>query len=249
MEKSMSLTDAKIAVCNRALGYIGEHWIDANNTSSKPYEMCDRYYDDAIKEVLVEHAWNEAKTRSIVVQEADEPLFGYTYAFALPTDCLRVLRIGNGSMDTQDWEVEGGKILTLSAQRPLDYVVGQTYQAGQYITYSDYTYSVHTSFTASSWETDSAEYCTSTGGDYAVLQIEYIKNLTDTSMWSPKLLDAVCQRLAIKVAVGLSNNPRARYDLLEEFEKITMRKARSIDAQQGRVKSFLKSAWIRARGL
>lgn len=243
----MALTSSEITICNLALGLIGEYEVSASQPNTKQYQLCERFYDDVVRETIVEHNWNECKKRAILVEYATAPTFGYTYKFALPSDCLKVIRIGNGNNDWDMWEVESGYILTNYANSPLAYTVGDVYVAGQYITYSDITYLVSTGFTATDWTTDSAAYLTSQSGDYSVLYIEYLYENTDTSTWSPKLKDAITQRLAIKVSVPISNNPKAKTDLLNEFEGITIRKARSIDAAQGRVRPFFKSKWWASR--
>lgn len=241
----MALTSDEITICNLAMGYIGEY--EVSSSSDDQYILCERYYDDAVKEVLCEHPWNEAKKRAYLIQSSTDPLFGYDYRFAVPSDCLRVVRLGDGDNDWDFWEIENGYILTDVADTPQSYTVGDDYIAGQYLTYSDVTYSIDTSFTASVWATDLAAYLTSQTGDYTVLKIEYIYNLTTISLWSPKLKDAIAQKLAVKVATGITNDPKSKIDLINEYENLTMRKARSVDAQQGRVRPIFKSRWWNTR--
>lgn len=243
----MALTDAQIAICNIAMGYIGEYQVESSKTTTKQYVYCDRYYSDAVKETLAEHTWNEAKKRAYAVEESGGPVFGFTYKFQLPSDSLRIIRLGDGDNDWSFWEIEGDYILTDRAQSGRSYSVGDDYVAGQYISYEDVTYSVDTSFTAVDWTTDSAAYLTSTGDDLKVLKIEYIYELTDTTKWSPNLKEAIAKRLAIKTATGITNDPKTKIDLMNEFENITMRKARSIDAMQGRLRPYFKSSWWASR--
>jgi hypothetical protein len=242
----MALTTDEITISNLAMGYIGEYAVEAAKTSEKQYILCDRYYDSAVEEVLCEHPWNEAKKRTILMQDTTAPLFGYSYRFAVPSDYLKVLRIGDGDGDLEMWEVENGYILTDRVQSPLAYSTDSTYVAGQYITYSDVTYLVDTGFEASDWATDSAAYLTSQGGDYNILLVEYIWNNTTISTWSPKLEDAIAQRLAIKVATGITNDPKTKTNLLNEFESLTMPKARSVDGKEGRMRSIFRSQWWRS---
>ena len=243
----MALTSDEITICNEALGYIGEYQVTATKTTEKQYILCDRYYDAAVEETLAEHPWNEAKTRTVIMQDTTAPLFGYSYRFALPSDCLSVLRIADGSSDWDMWEVENGYILTDLAQSALSYNIGTTYVAGQYISYSSVTYLVDTGFTAADWTTDAAAYLTSQSGDYKVLEVEYIYNLTTISSWSAHLRKAIAQNLATKVVVGITNDPKSKADLINEFEGLTMRKARSVDGKQGRIRPIFKSKFWRSR--
>ena len=183
-----------------------------------------------------------------LVQNSTDPIFGFSYRFALPSDNLRVLRLGDGANDWGFWEVENGYILTNYSQSARTYESGQDYIAGQYISEDDVTYSVDTSFTATgTFATDAAAYMTTTGGDYRILKVEYVYNLTTISSWSPKLRDAITQKLAIKVATGLTNDPKTKANLLNEYESLTMRKARSVDAMQGRMHPYFKSRWWSTR--
>jgi hypothetical protein len=246
----MTLTAEEIIICNLALGEVGEASITSGMPSNaKQYELCERYYDEVRKEVLSEHVWNEAKTRTILVQEATAPLFGYDYQFAIPDDFVRAVRLGDGDNDWDHWEVENGYLLTNLAQSPIAWAVDIDFVAGQYCTLSDVTYlcnTSHTSAAATSPATDTTTW-TTTGGDYSILELEYIYDLTDTSKWSPKLKGCIAQKLAQKVVVGLTNNPKAKADLINEYENLTLRKARSADAQQGRIRPIFKSFWWNSR--
>lgn len=246
----MTLTAEEIVISNLALGLIGEYKITSGMSSSAvQYEACERFYDDAIKETLEEHAWNEAKKRTILVQEASGPVFGYDYQFELPSDFVRVIRLGDGDNDWDHWEIENGYILTDRTQDPIVWTAGIDFIAGQYCTLNSVTYlcnTTHTSATATSPATDTTTW-TSQGGDYKILELEYIYNLTDTAKWTPKLKNAVAQNLAVKVAPIITNNPKARFDLKNEYENLTLRKARSIDGQQGRIRPIFKSKWWNSR--
>lgn len=242
----MALSNEQIEVCNIALSYLGEYRITASRTTEKQYVACDLHYIDAVKETLVEHNWNEAKTRCYLVEYSVAPVFGYTYKFALPDDFLALVRIGDGANDWNHWEIEGDYLLTNEAQSPLTYTVGEKYTAGQYLTYSDVTYYIERGFTATAWATD-VGYLGTTGGDYSVLKLEYIKYLTKPSSWSPNLKDCIAQRLAVKVATSLTNDSKLKTDIQSEFENLSIRKARSIDARQGKVRPFFKSHWWNTR--
>jgi hypothetical protein len=243
----MALTNEEIVICNLALGMVGEYQISSSATSTKQYELCERYYDEVVKDVLSDHTWNEAKKRAFLLEDATAPVFGFSYRFPLPTDCIKVIRLGDGENDLDFWEVEDGYILSNIAQSPSSYTIGDKYAAGQYITYNSITYSVDTGFTASDWTTDSAAYLTSKTDDYAVLKIEYIYNLTDTTKWSVRLKNAIAENLAAKISVGITNDPKTKFDLMNQYESLTIRKARSADAQQGRIRPIFKSSWWRSR--
>jgi hypothetical protein len=240
----MALTDEQI-LYNEALGIIGENEItEGTSTTEKNHALCIRFYERARDEVLAMHPWNEAITQSVVLEQTTMPLFDYSYKYALPSDCLRVLSIGS---DTEDWQVQGSYIVTDFRKMPPEYNVGEYYEAGQYLSYSDVTYLVDTAFTASDWATDLAAYLTSQSDDYGYINLTYVKQLTDIDSFSARLRNAIAYKLAIKIVIPITQDRKAKVDLVNEFERIVMPQARGIDGMQGRLKPIYDSKWIRSR--
>lgn len=241
----MALT-TKEQFYNKALDIISEYEVTEGRTTEKQYKLCARNFDDARKETLAMHPWNEAKTRTIVMQESTGPVFGYDYKYAKPTDCLRIVTI---NAEPEGWEEETGYILTDYIQSPLNYDANSVdYVAGQYISYNDVTYLVDTSFTSSAWSTDSS-YVTSQGDDYGVIYLEYIYDLETITSWSPLLKNAIAYQLAIKVLPAITNDPsgKTKEALLTELHRLVLPTARSVDGQQGTLRPYFKSQWLRAR--
>lgn len=111
------------------------------------------------------------------------------------------------------------------------------------------SYSVPTTYTSGATVlTDiNSSNLTAVGSVARIIFIEYIYQLTDTTKYSASLKDAISQQLAIKIVTGLHNDPKAKVDLINEFERLTMPKARSVDAMQGKPKPIFSSEWIRSR--
>jgi len=86
------------------------------------------------------------------------------------------------------------------------------------------------------------------GSEERVVFVEYIYQLTDTSSWSANLTEAISTQLAIKIEPGITGDPKANAQLINEFEQLTMSKARSTDGAEGKPKPIFSSQWIRARG-
>jgi hypothetical protein len=55
------------------------------------------------------HAWNFAIKRAVLAPDETAPAFGYSWAFTLPPDYLRYVKVKGG---LHDWKIEGGKLLT-----------------------------------------------------------------------------------------------------------------------------------------
>jgi hypothetical protein len=244
----MALTDAQI-LQNTALALIGEYEITESDTESKQYVLCERFYEKARDEVLVSHLWNEAIIDSMVLESDDSPIFGYTYKYAKPEDCLRVISIGT---EEYSWEVKGNYILTDFYSAPKDWVAGETFVAGQYCTLSDITYYCNISNTAETANSPATDVFTWTSaeGDYGVINLTYVKRLTTVSEFSPRLYQAISYKLAIMVVTSITGNMNNKVQLLNEYENLVMPQARGVDAAQGRPKKIMNTNnWIRARGL
>ena len=78
--------------------------------------MCNQRYEPIRNRVFRSHNWNCLIKRVQLAQDSTGPVVEYTYGYTLPTDCLRVMKIHNGSTDSiasdLDYKVEGRKIVT-----------------------------------------------------------------------------------------------------------------------------------------
>ena len=83
--------------------------------------------------------------------------------------------------------------------------------------------------------------------DHRIVFVTYVTQLTDTTKWSPKLTQSVAMKLAIKIITPLTNDLKGKVDLINEFERLTMPKARSIDGAQGTPRPIFSSEWLRSR--
>ncbi len=88
---------------------------------------------------------------------------------------------------------------------------------------------------------------TPAGAGARIVFVTYVQQLTDTTKYSSKLRQAIVMKLAIKIIVGLQNDPKGKADLINEFRQLTIRDARSNDAMQGKPKPIFSSSWVRSR--
>jgi len=68
-------------------------------------------YDDCLEDVLRAHPWNFAITRTSLAVLASTPAFEYDYEFQLPSGCLRVIEVSDGSSPITAYKIEGRKLL------------------------------------------------------------------------------------------------------------------------------------------
>ena len=105
-----------VDICNSALNLLGASTISALTEDSKNARLCNQRFEPVRNRVFRSHNWNCLITRVQLAQDTTGPVVEYTYGYTLPTDCLRVLKIHNGTTDSiesnLDYKVEGRKIVT-----------------------------------------------------------------------------------------------------------------------------------------
>lgn len=121
-----------VEICNIALAMLEEQRITSLTESSEQGRYCNVHYEDARDFVLRLHPWNFATRRAGLARQAETPAFGYSYAFALPTDpyCLRVISV-NDPADPPDWKIEGRDLLIDESAVNLVYI-GRIIDVNQY---------------------------------------------------------------------------------------------------------------------
>lgn len=103
------MAQSVVDICNSALQRVGATTILSISDNSPEARACSVAYDSNRRDELRKQKWNFAKKRIVLAPDATAPAFDYTYAFSLPSDCLRVIRPATSNLD---WQVEGRKILT-----------------------------------------------------------------------------------------------------------------------------------------
>lgn len=101
---------SETTVCNMALAEFGGGRIAAIGVGALG-RNCKTVYEAHRNEVLEAYPWRCAKGRAILSRSSVDPLFGYSYAYNLPNDCLKPLRLENPLIE---YVVEEGKLLTNS---------------------------------------------------------------------------------------------------------------------------------------
>lgn len=77
--------------------------------------------------------------------------------------------------------------------------------------------------------------------------IVYIKRITDTNEFDALLVDVLVLKLAIKLSMPLTSDPRIQKGLIDELEGISLPEARSIDGQESSIRGFETDTLIQSR--
>lgn len=118
---------SKISICNIALTMLGQsRSILSLDEDSKAARTFSALWDSTLEEVLRGHPWNFATKRIVCPALLTAPAFGYDFTYQLPSDCVRVLLVGEGDSDTVDYEIEGRTIVTDEAPCKLKYTARVT---------------------------------------------------------------------------------------------------------------------------
>lgn len=107
-----SKSETKIA--NLALKGIGAARINSLTEETEQARVISEMFAQVRDEVLRSHPWNFAVDRVALSVLASTPVFGFTYQFQLPTNCLRVLGAyasDGDAFDKDDYRIEGRKLL------------------------------------------------------------------------------------------------------------------------------------------
>jgi hypothetical protein len=85
-------------ICNLALTHIGNDTItDINDTADPNARICKLKYEVIRDLVLEEHPWNFAKRVKLGVAIAGVTIPGWTYFYAIPSECVYIRNIYNAS--------------------------------------------------------------------------------------------------------------------------------------------------------
>ena len=112
-----------VDICNGALNQLGATTILSLTEDSKNARLCNSRYTQIRDALFRTHPWNCLQKRIELAADTTAPAWGFTNAFTLPADCLRLLRILDYD---SNYKVEGRKILSNSSGMKILYVARVT---------------------------------------------------------------------------------------------------------------------------
>lgn len=114
-----------ISICSNALLQLGKAPIASFNEPGDLARLCSNLYGSERDSILRENDWNCAIKRDVLAPMATTPAFGFSAQFALPSDYLRMISIGDwkvGMPACNRFKVEGRRILASGTALPIVYV-------------------------------------------------------------------------------------------------------------------------------
>ena len=82
---------SKLDICNLALNYLGFSALTTLDDSTRQGTSCLAMWGIIVDEVMASEPWNFATARETLQQLSVAPLYGYAYAYQLPSDLIRLL--------------------------------------------------------------------------------------------------------------------------------------------------------------
>lgn len=122
-----------IQIANRALTKLGAARIISLGDDNKQSRAVLSCFDDLRDDELRSHRWSFAMKRTSLAADSEAPAFGFTYAYTLPADFLRLDLVNDEfpavvmdnyiGVETNDYTIEGKKILAnMAAPLKLRYI-------------------------------------------------------------------------------------------------------------------------------
>ena len=131
-----------VDIANNALSILGASVISSLTEDTKNARICSQRFSNVRNRVFRAHPWNCLIKRVQLAQNTTAPVIEFTYAYALPADFLRVLKIHNGTTDSvaseMPYKIEGANLITDEATVYLIYVSKDTDSTN----YDSYLYEV-----------------------------------------------------------------------------------------------------------
>ena len=108
-----------VDICNGALNQLGATTILSLTEDSKNARLCNSRFTQVRARVFRSHPWNCLQKRVELAADTTAPAWGFSYAYTLPADCLRLLRILDYD---SNYKVEGRKILSNTSSMKILYI-------------------------------------------------------------------------------------------------------------------------------
>jgi hypothetical protein len=108
-----------VDICNGALNQLGATTILSLTEDSKNARLCNSRYTQVRDGLFRTHPWNCLQKRVELAADTTAPAWGFTSAYTLPADCLRLLKILDYD---SNYKVEGRKILSNASTMKILYI-------------------------------------------------------------------------------------------------------------------------------
>ncbi len=106
-----------VDIINRALRLIRGQRLSSLSENTAVAQIAKDLFEPVKQMVLALHPWNDATKRIKLTYDSQKPLFGFSYQYSLPFDCLRIT-----ACNSKTWQREGYKVLSNNEKLELIYI-------------------------------------------------------------------------------------------------------------------------------
>lgn len=221
---------SEIDICNIALSHLGDSATVASidpPEGSAQAEHCARFYPIARDSLLEAHQWSFA-TRRAILAELENEWPQWSYAYARPSDCLKILSLtssdatddyqSTANINLDNYNLSPAAMFSVATQQPFTCEVNSS---GAQVIYSNQEGAM----------------------------VRYIALVTDTTRFSYSFTMALTWSLASMLAGPIIKGDvgRAEAQRCAQFAQQWLTKAMASDAQQQRIDLTHSVGWIAGR--
>lgn len=200
------MANSPVEICNLALGWLGGDLIISLDDPSVEAKLCKANYALLRDAVLEEREWTFAVTRLEPVALLAGPVYGFDKAFQIPVEVIRILQVSRAGEVIDGAIIEGS---FLSATR------GGTGTGRE---------------TRIDWVREGDKIL---ANNSASIFIRALIRIEDTTKFSPAFDQALAARLAMELAIPITNSRTLQQDMAGLYaEKVRL--AAASDGLQGR---------------
>jgi hypothetical protein len=125
----------QVDICNSGLIRVGADLISDLSDNTKEARLCNHQYERCLKAVLRSAPWSFAMKRASLTEAVVTLEFGEEAVFALPADCVLVVKLGEEHLSSHSYKIEGRYLLSLDFEDTCD-----IYYVSSGATPADYDY-------------------------------------------------------------------------------------------------------------
>jgi hypothetical protein len=240
---STTLTEDEL--CRQAILRVGT--AEQFGPSSQAMLLAKSLYPQVRDALLLAGSWTWAMKSTTVIETLPRPEYKWAYRYAIPADCLRVFRVNDYDYSTGDsaWEVSGNFVLTNADSGSPAWVTGRTYEVGNAVSNNSVVYrcvvanSTKQPGVTSGWATDWDVWLGT------AITLEYVRKVTDVTLFDSLFIDLLTVSLAAKLAVPLTGDANKAALLAKETEILGKSPAMRRDSTER--KGRIKPAWLSSK--
>jgi hypothetical protein len=183
---------------------------------------------------------------STVIESLPRPEYKWAYRYAVPADCLRVFRVNDyDAAGESAWEILGNFIYTNADSGSPAWVVDRVYEIGNAVSNNGAVYkcmvagSTKQPGVTTGWQSDWDIWLGS------AITLEYVKKVTEVTLFDSLFIDLLTANLASKLAVPLTGDANKAALLAKETEILGKNPAMRRDSTERKGK--IKPAWMSSK--